>query len=128
MGASSAGIQAAPSVHAAASGGRPGAGRVPNARTTAVFVGCLAPGAASWNRPVSIGLTTIESRREVDEQELAAPGDAHDALPHERVELCRRAPDREGRERLRVRDRPTGHGRMEGLRDDRQVGQLGHGR
>ena len=59
--ASGAGIQSAPRVHRAASRGGP-FGRVPKPRTTAVLVGSLAPGAASWNRPVSIGLHTISSR------------------------------------------------------------------
>ena len=57
---SSAGIHVVLRVHFAASRG--GAARPPNPRTNAVFVGSGAPGAASWNRPVSIGLKTIRSR------------------------------------------------------------------
>ena len=37
-------------------------GAAPNDSTTAVFVGSFSSGRASWNRPVSIGLTTTRSR------------------------------------------------------------------
>ena len=79
---------------AAASRRWPGAPRTP--RTTAVFVGQLdRRGAASWKRPVSIGLTTIASRSRSIMQELAAPADRHDPLTDQRRELGRRAADRE---------------------------------
>ena len=48
--------------------------RAPRTRgRRAVLVGSFSPGAASWKRPVSIGLTTTRSRSKLEEQELAAP-------------------------------------------------------
>ena len=53
--------------------------------------GSLSPGAASWKRPVSIGLHGDRVAVEVDQQELAAPPDRRDALADERRQLGRRA-------------------------------------
>ena len=85
------------------------------------------PGAASWNRPVSIGLTTIRSRSRSTSRNLPRRRIAVEPLPDERLELGRRAPDGERREGLGPDDRPPGEGGVEGLGDDGQVGQLGHG-
>ncbi len=64
--------------------------RDPNPRTTAVLVGCLSPGPASWKRPVSIGLTTIAVALELDRAGTCrVAGSAVDPLPDERLELRR---------------------------------------
>ena len=57
---------------------RPRAGRRsrgPNASSTAVLAGGFSPRAASWKRPVSIGLTTTRSAIEVEVEELARARD-----------------------------------------------------
>ena len=101
--------------------------RVPNPRTTAVFVGSLVPGAASWNRPVSIGLHAISSRsRSINRN-----------LPRRRMDSMRwpiRPASSAGVPRTAsgpgaVADghRATGQGRVEGVGDHGQIGQFGHG-
>ena len=64
--------------------------------TTAVLVGCFSPGAASWNRPVSIGLHDDRVAIEVDQRGTCrAGGSTVEALADERLELGRRAADGE---------------------------------
>ena len=93
-----------------------------------MLCGRLSRGAASWNRPVSIALIAIAVALELEEDELAPPANAAQLLPDERRQLGRGAAHGQGRGRLGAHDRPTGKRSMEGVRDDRQVGQLGHGR
>jgi hypothetical protein len=50
-----------------------------------------------------------------------------ESLPDERLELRRGAADGKRRGRLRALDSTAGEGGMEGVRDDRQIGKLGHG-
>ena len=65
---------------------------------------------------------------ELDQEELAAASDRLHALPDEGLELRRRAPDGERREGRRGPDPTAGERGVEGLGDDRQVWQFGHGR
>ena len=82
--------------------GRPPARPKPS--TTAVLVGSLSPGAASWKRPVSIGLKTIASRSRSISRNL--PRRRIDTRAGRRgLQLGRRAPDRE---RARARRRRIG--------------------
>ena len=65
---------------------------------------------------------------ELEIEELAQAADREDALPGEGLQLGRGAPHGERRERLGGGDGPAGEGGVEGVHDDVQVGQLGHGR
>ena len=101
--------------------------RGPKPSTTAVLAGSLSPGAASWNRPVSIGLHGDRVPLELDEQELAAPADRPDALADEAGQLGRRAAHGERSGGVGRRDRSAGEGGMEGVGDHGQIRQFGHG-
>ena len=127
-GASSPGSHGAPARPARR---RPRAGRrsaAPNASSTAVPDGGFSPRAASWKRPVSIGLTTTRSRSRSSRGTCPARAIARDALPGERLELRRRAADGSGIGARARRDGPARQGGVEGVGDDVEVGQLGHGR
>ena len=115
----------APRVQRAASRRPPVRGPKPS--TTAVLAGSLSPGAASWNRPVSIGLQAIASRsRSISRN-----------LPRRRIDRTRwptRAASSAGVPRtasgpgaLGGHDRPAGERGMEGIGDHGQIGQFGHG-
>ena len=77
---------------------------------------------------MSIGFTTTRSRSSVEVQELARARDALDPLPGERRKLGGRAADRERHQGADTVDRAAGEGRVEGIGDDVEVGQLRHGR
>ncbi len=65
---------------------------------------------------------------EVDEQELAPPADVGDPLADECFELGRRPPHGKGSGGRHGRDRTPDEGGVEGLGDNGQIGQFGHGR
>ena len=90
------------------------------------MVGSLPPGAASWNRPVSIGLTTTRSRSRSIRGTCRAGGSL-DTLADEAVELGRGAPDGERTGRLADSIGRPREGGIEGLGDDGEVGKFGHG-
>ena len=69
----------------------------------------------------------MRSRSSSKSDELAPPPDAAQRLADEGRELGRRAAHGERRGRLGPHDRPAGQRGVEGVRDDRQIGQLGHG-
>ena len=79
---------------------------------------------------MSIGLTTTRSRSRSQVEELAHRARSRATRwPDERVELGRRAPDGERHQAsARAVTRPAGEGGVEGVGDDVEVGQLGHGR
>ena len=64
---------------------------------------------------------------EHDVEELAQAPDLRDGLAGERLELGRRAADGQRHLRPRGGDRPVRQGGMEGVGDDVEVRQLGHG-
>ena len=59
---------------------------------------------------------------------MPAPADALDPLADERGELGGRAPDGERHQGARAGRPAAGEGGMEGIGDDVEIGQLGHGR
>ena len=85
------------------------------------------PGAASWNRPVSIGFTTMASRSRSISEELAALGDPGHDLPDERRELRRGAANRQGTGGLGPADRTAAERGIERFGDDGEVRKFGHG-
>ena len=126
--ASSAGSQAAPRVQRGGVGGRRPA-RAPKPRTTAVLAAACRPGAASWNRPVSIGLHDDRGRARGRQQELArAGGSPSTRWPTSACSSAGVPRTASGAGRLGRLDRPAGQRRVEGVGDDGQIGQFGHGR
>jgi len=66
--------------------------------------------------------------REGGDEELASASDAPQLLADEGVQLGRSAADSERPRSSSGGDCSTGQGSVEGIGDDRQVGQFGHGR
>src|SRR5204863_8077244 len=64
---------------------------------------------------------------ELEQDELPTAADTPDLLAHEGSELRRRAAHGKWGGRLGAHDRSTGERGVEGVRHDRQIGQLGHG-
>jgi hypothetical protein len=64
---------------------------------------------------------------EPEAEELAPPPDAEEPLPDEALELARRRPGRHGTRDVKRNEPPADEGDVEGVAQDGEVGELGHG-
>ena len=101
--------------------------RDPKASTTAVFAGRLTSGRGELEPAGQHGVDRDPVAIEVEQDELAPSPDTAELLPNQARELGRRAAHGEWRGRLGPHDGSTGQRGVEGVRHDRQIGQLGHG-
>ena len=126
--ASSAGSQAAARVQRARPAGagpapagpRRSPGRGPSSSAAS------SPGAASWNRPVSIGLNTTDRDRARPAGTCRAGGPLRPAGRRGAPSSAGVPRTASGASATAVTDRAAGQSRMERLGDDGQVGQLRH--